>query len=210
MPHYLDKMNLLDKLALIVGAVGIAIGAIGLTSTKADATPSHTSPEAGFSRDMTLHHAQAIEMSFIVRENTSDTAVRALAFDVINTQSVQVGMMQGWLQQWDLPSTSSAPPMEWMASDHEAGADGAVAMPGMATEAEMRQLRESRGRAAEALYLELMIKHHLGGVHMAQGVIDLTNYEEVRQLAEKMVAGQQSEITAMEDMLKDRSSEANN
>lgn len=40
------------------------------------AAPSDTSVDVGFARDMSIHHQQAVEMSFIVRDRTSDEAVR--------------------------------------------------------------------------------------------------------------------------------------
>ena len=46
-------------------------------------------------------------------------------------------------------------------------ADGAV-MPGMATEAELAQLRSLSGTAFDVMFLQLMIRHHQGGLEMAQ------------------------------------------
>ena len=65
---------------------------------------------------MSVHHAQAVEMAFIVRDRTDDPDVRTMAYDIINTQRAQLGMFSGWLQQWELPQTSVRPPMEW--ADH--------------------------------------------------------------------------------------------
>jgi uncharacterized protein (DUF305 family) len=181
---------------------------IGTTAWKSG-EPGTDGPEAGFARDMSAHHAQAVEMSFIVRDRTSDPAVRLLAYDIINTQSAQIGMMTAWLDQWGLPKTDPAGPMRWM-SGHagmampRATAPGAARMPGMATDAQLAELRKASGKDAEVRFLRLMIAHHRGGVDMARAVLDRTGRDQVRRLARTMVAGQLSEITQMNAMLRER------
>ncbi|MCZ3386831.1 MAG: DUF305 domain-containing protein [Actinomycetia bacterium] len=182
--------------ALIVGAV---LGGLLLGS---ESEPEDQSPEAGFARDMSVHHAQAVEMAFIVRHRTDDPEVRVMAYDMINTQRAQMGMFSGWLQQWELPQTSVRPPMQW--SDHghgEAMMESYDDMPGMASDAQLDQLREASDVEAELLFLELMIDHHRGGVEMAEAVLPLTDRSEVTYLADTIVAGQQAEVATMEDML---------
>jgi uncharacterized protein (DUF305 family) len=183
--------------------LGLVLGAL-LLGNKTE--PGDQSAEAGFARDMSVHHAQAVELSFIVRDRTDDPEVRAMAYDIINTQRAQIGMFSGWLQQWELPQTSMRPPMAW--TDH--GHGGAMMqsyddMPGMASDADVQKLRDASGVAAERVFLELMIEHHKGGVEMAEAVLPLTDRTEVTYLADTIVAGQQAEIATMEDMLAARS-----
>ncbi|MFI6640110.1 DUF305 domain-containing protein [Streptomyces sp. NPDC050504] len=85
-------------------------------------TPGEASADAGFARDMSDHHQQAVEMSFIVRDRTRDEEVRRLAYDIANTQANQRGMMLGWLDLWGLPKVSmSGAPMAWMGSGAASG-----------------------------------------------------------------------------------------
>ncbi|WP_408055530.1 DUF305 domain-containing protein [Streptomyces radicis] len=179
-------------------------------SSASSSTPDEDSVDVGFARDMSVHHQQAVEMSFLVRDNTDDEDVRLLAFDIINTQANQRGMMLGWLEVWDMPKSTSTP-MEWMPGhsmpDHE-GMDGmedmdgaAALMPGMATDEDIEELTAAEGRAAEVLFLELMIEHHQGGVEMARAAADAASTEEVERLAGGMVEAQASEIDLMNDML---------
>lgn len=186
--------------ALILGAVlGILLSG--------ETEPGAASAEAGFARDMSVHHAQAVELAFLVRDRTDNEAIRAMAYDIINTQRAQLGMFSGWLQQWDLPQTSTAAPMAWTDAPHGMDGMGSMevtsyeAMPGMASDADVERLREATGAEAEALFLELMIEHHEGGVSMAEAVLPLTDRSEVDYLAETIIAGQQAEISAMEDLL---------
>ncbi|MEU8703526.1 DUF305 domain-containing protein [Streptomyces sp. NPDC048680] len=172
-------------------------------STAAASAPAEASADVGFARDMAVHHQQAVEMSFIVRDRTTDVAVRRLAFDIINTQANQRGMMLGWLEMWGRAKSSPGPPMEWMGHTVTPRGDGAL-MPGMATDAELDALRAAKGRDAEVLFLRLMTAHHRAGADMAQSAAAAAGTDEIRNLASGMVLGQRSEIALMADMLKER------
>ncbi|GAA2392946.1 DUF305 domain-containing protein [Streptomyces coeruleofuscus] len=198
------------QVGLIAGAAAtalVAAGAITYAVAGDDGggrTPSAESADAGFARDMAVHHQQAVEMSYIVRDRTEDEEVRRLAYDIAQTQANQRGMMIGWLDLWGLPKVSSQPPMTWMdMGDMASGKDGAL-MPGMATNTELKRLGELSGKQAEILYLQLMTDHHQGGVHMAQGCVDKCTVGVEKRLAQGMVDAQRSEIGLMADMLKER------
>ncbi|MEU6779254.1 DUF305 domain-containing protein [Nonomuraea angiospora] len=171
-----------------------------------DGTPGDTSPEAGFARDMATHHAQAVDMSFIVRDKGPAKEIRNLAFDIINTQANQRGMFLGWLQQWGLDQATDQKPMAWMAGHGHGGSATAApgSMPGMATPQELTQLKEAQGTQAEVLFLQLMIRHHEGGVQMAEGLLKLSTRAEVVSMAQKIVQGQSGEIKLMTELLKQR------
>ncbi|WDT89965.1 DUF305 domain-containing protein [Streptomyces sp. SCSIO-PteL053] len=165
--------------------------------------PAEDSVDAGFARDMAIHHQQAVEMSFIVRDRTDDEDVRRLAYDIINTQANQRGMMLGWLEMWGLPKSAAGPPMKWMGHTFTPTDDGSL-MPGMATDAELAALTAAKGEKAEVLFLRLMTVHHRAGADMAQAAAGAARTDVIRNLADGMVRGQQSEIGLMADMLKDR------
>jgi uncharacterized protein (DUF305 family) len=77
----------------------------------------------------------------------------------------------------------------------------------MATNAEIAQLRDARGEAADVLFLQLMIRHHQGGVPMMQDAADHAGNPIVRNFAGKMLETQQSEIAVMTQMLQQRGAE---
>ena len=93
----------------------LALGAVLLFLVGRTTTPTDTSPEAGFARDMATHHAQAVQMAFVARDGSTDESLRRLAYDIIVTQTAQRGIFTGWLQQWGLNQTGERPPMAWMA-----------------------------------------------------------------------------------------------
>nr|WP_093609945.1 DUF305 domain-containing protein [Streptomyces indicus] len=175
----------------------------------AAATPSTDSADAGFARDMAVHHQQAVEMSFIVRDRTEDEDIRRLAYDIANTQANQRGMLLGWLNLWGLPIADGKAPMGWMEmpASPAPGHDGAL-MPGMATKSELARLGRLSGKEAEIFYLQLMTDHHKGGVHMAQGCVDRCTVGVEKRLAQGMVDAQESEIDLMADLLKERGAKA--
>ncbi|WP_394813384.1 DUF305 domain-containing protein [Streptomyces johnsoniae] len=184
----------------LVAAVLIAVSAFVPT---AEDDPGEDSADVGFARDMAVHHQQAVEMSFIVRDRTDDEEVRLLAYDIINTQANQRGMMLGWLENWGA-SKSTNTPMVWMPGHEGGGHGGGGPMPGMATDEELDALREAEGRDAEVQYLELMTVHHRGGVDMAAAAVARADTEEITRLAAGMVEAQESEISLMADMLEER------
>ncbi|MEU9448063.1 DUF305 domain-containing protein [Streptomyces sp. NPDC048277] len=166
--------------------------------------PSAEGADAGFARDMAVHHQQAVEMSYIVRDRTTNTDVRRLAYDIAQTQANQRGMLLGWLDLWDLPKVSAKPPMSWMGmGDMPERGDGSL-MPGMATDTELKKLGTLNGKQAEIFYLQLMTDHHKGGIHMAEGCVAKCTVEVEKNLAQGMVDAQQSELTTMKQMLKER------
>jgi uncharacterized protein (DUF305 family) len=208
-----------------VAAAALGLVALALLATRAlgdgdggddgggagAAVPAVDSADVGFSRDMAVHHQQAVEMSFIVRDRTDDRGVRDLAYDIINTQANQRGMLLALLMSWEMPLSSSEPPMTWM--DHDMADmgfephDGAL-MPGMATDAQIEELSEAEGREAEVLFLQLMTEHHRAGVDMAEAAAASAGDSLVVRLAEGMVESQESEMQLMADMLDERGADA--
>ena len=147
---------------------------------------------------MITHHAQAVEMSEIVRPRTEDPDIRILATDIALTQQAQIGQFQGLLTAWGLPIASVDPPMQWMG--HSMG----TTMPGMATDEEIAELRELPIAKMDAQFLRLMIPHHRGALMMARGLLPQTERAEMVSVAEKTISAQGSEIAQMQDMLEER------
>ena len=157
--------------------------------------PGENSPDVGFARDMMTHHAQAVDMATLLRDRTNDPEMRQLALDIMLTQQAQIGQMQGWLTLWGYPITRTEPAMSWM------GMPVSGPMPGMAIPEQLNQLRNVEGIEADALFLQLMIPHHRGGVAMGQAALARAQRPEVRTLAQSIVDAQTSEIALMQELL---------
>ncbi|QIN85518.1 DUF305 domain-containing protein (plasmid) [Rubrobacter tropicus] len=187
---------------MALSAAAVLLGALSLWLYVSGQPPADDSAEAGFARDMSVHHAQAVEMAEIVRDKTESDEIRVLASDVALTQQGQIGQMQGWLDVWGLPATGTEPAMAWM------GMPTQGRMPGMASPEEIGRLNDSPPAEADRLFLRLMIPHHRASLGMTQAVLDETDRPEVGELARAIQASQKAEIATMEDMLRARGGEA--
>lgn len=174
-------------------------GAVGYLYPRLLSTPADDSVEAGFLRDMSTHHAQAVEMAMIAHADSTNPEIVTLAADIATTQQGQIGYMQAWLRDWNLSPTSSQPPMTWMPDS--AGSVQNGLMPGMATPTQLDTLRKATGTPQDIQFLTLMRAHHLGGIHMAQEAITLSNNDNVDWIADTMVKAQQGEINLIDDYL---------
>ncbi|WP_240432479.1 DUF305 domain-containing protein [Rubrobacter indicoceani] len=160
--------------------------------------PDDSSAEAGFARDMAVHHAQAVEIASIVESRTENEEVRTLASDIVLTQQAQIGQMQGWLAVWELPQTGSEEQMAWMGHEMQAG----ELMPGMATRNEIISLSKLPPDDMDTEFLRLLVEHHSAAIPMANAVLDQTNRPEVETLARAIVSSQRTEISVMNNMLR--------
>ncbi|TDC37859.1 DUF305 domain-containing protein [Micromonospora sp. KC213] len=182
--------------------VGLLLGYAGGLLTPTLTRPGDTSAEAGFARDMTTHHAQAVEMGLIAFQRGSDPEVRQIGGDIASGQQGEIGTMQTWLRSWGLDPTGSEPPMAWMPGGRAKVRNGL--MPGMATPEQMAKLRAAQGRELDVLFLELMTDHHLGGIHMIQGILDAGSDEDVLRVAQTMKNTQQTDLINLQNALKRR------
>ena len=192
-----------SRALMIVAGVAIALAVVmaaiaGWALFGGGGDPGDDSVDAGFARDMSTHHEQAVQMAGIVYRRTEDEAIRGLAYDILTTQQAQIGMMGGWLGLWDLPAGSENPPMAWM------GHEMTGPMPGMATDEEVASLETLPPADMDREFLRLMIAHHKGATDMATYAAQNAEEDLVRTVARSMAETQSFEITTMEQMLTER------
>ena len=161
----------------------------------------HTEADTRFMSSMIGHHAQAIVMSGWAPTHGADPAVRRLAERIINAQEDEIASMQRWLKSRGEPvPEASAAGMKMTTGGHE----HTMLMPGMLTEAQMRQLDLARGPEFDRLFLTFMIQHHRGAVSMVKdlfGSYGAGQDEIVFKLASDVNVDQITEIERMEKML---------
>lgn len=206
---------------LVLGAIGLLLlgavaGVLLRMPLEKNAEPEPGPVDVGFSQDMTAHHAQAVDMAGVALIASTDNDVRRLAYDILTTQQNQIGRMQAWLQLWGESNQNVDGYMGWMTDDHgsashHGGATGEAAMsgpmqsmPGMASQEEMTALRQSTGPALDTLFLQLMLRHHQGGVPMLDYAAEHADTTAVRTLAATMAKTQESESQLMTSMLATR------
>jgi uncharacterized protein (DUF305 family) len=74
----------------------------------------------------------------------------------------------------------------------------------MATTQELNKLRKLSGEELDVYFLQLMLRHHQGGLEMAEYAAEHASKGYVRNLADKIVKSQESESKQMKDLLAGR------
>jgi uncharacterized protein (DUF305 family) len=198
---------------LAVLLLGAALGMSLQRGFGAAAQPEGGVVDIGFAQDMSVHHRQAVLMAGLARDRSADPAIRSIAFDIETNQLEQVGRMQGWLSLWDAAPLPTGRYMTWMtdtsmpgmAHGSGSGTGGGVAvMPGMASPADLERLQASSGAQFDVLFLQLMLRHHQGGVPMATYTAQHAETAQVRNLAEKIVISQGAESEYLAQLITQR------
>lgn len=139
-----------------------------------------------YAQMMIVHHGQALKMTELAPKRAESSRVKRLASRITSAQKPEIGAMEGWLKKY-------GGPREHAGHDH-------ATMPGMASAAQLKQLRAAKGKAFDELFLKLMITHHSGAVTMATDVLSEGNNIQVEEMANDVVAQQSSEISRMREM----------
>lgn len=150
---------------------------------------SPNSADVSYVRMMIEHHAQALEMTDLVPDRAESPKIVKLAERIAAAQRPEIGAMKGWLKTHGKAAGDGG-------HDHDH-----ATMPGMATQAQLENLRAADGKAFDQLFLTLMITHHEGAITMATEVKGQGNNIRVEEMADDVVAQQTSEITRMRDLL---------
>ncbi|HEX7941236.1 MAG TPA: DUF305 domain-containing protein [Gemmatimonadaceae bacterium] len=147
------------------------------------------------------HHAQAIVMAGWAPSHGASASVRTLAARIINAQQDEILTMQQWLRDRRQPVPEASPKgMKMMMN----GAEHEMLMPGMLTDAQMKELDQARGPAFDRLFLTFMIQHHRGAVSMVKdlfGSYGAAQDETVFKFASDVNVDQSTEIVRMQKML---------
>jgi uncharacterized protein (DUF305 family) len=159
--------------------------------------PRHTEADVRFMRGMIAHHAQALEMTALLRTRTANSQMKLLAQRIDVSQTDEIKLMRQWLQSRGLPAPD----------DHAHHAPGAAPMPGMLSLAEMEKLAAATGPEFDRLFLESMIRHHEGALLMVRQLFESPGAgqdADIFAFASDVEADQQAEIGRMRGMLRER------
>lgn len=160
---------------------------------------NHNATDVTFAQDMIPHHRQAVEMAGMALDRASTPEVRALADKILAAQEPEIETMSAWLESWgeDVPAVNEA------GGGHGAGhgADSSMDMPGMMSGEDMNQMMSMSGAAFDKMFLASMVEHHRGAIEMAEIEQAEGQYGPAKELAAKIAADQQAEITQMTSLL---------
>jgi uncharacterized protein (DUF305 family) len=169
----------------------------------------YTEADVRFMSAMIGHHAQAITMAGMAPTHGASASVRTLAERIVNAQQDEIAIMQQWLRERRQPVPEAHGSAMHAMTHPSPGAPQAhhapgAPMPGMLTEAQLRQLDEARGEEFDRLFLTFMIQHHRGAVAMVKelfGSYGAGQDEIVFKFASDVNVDQTTEIARMERML---------
>ena len=192
----------------VAAALAAVAAALLLSSCSSPASDGHTGHEhtdepvitgrpAGYNADdvafatnMIPHHQQAVELSAMVPDRSTNADLIALAKQISAAQQPEIEIMKVFLVQWnENPDTNSG----------HAGHAGT--MQGMVDAPTMTKLGSLNGAEFDKLWLESMISHHEGAIEMAKAEIANGDNVDAKTLAKKIVATQGAEIGQMKQML---------
>lgn len=162
------------------------------SAAPSNAAPSNAAPnnaaDVTFVTGMIPHHQQAVEMSALVPERSTDPAVIKLAADVSAAQGPEIETMKGFLVQWHAGADTGH-------EGHDMGS-----MDGMVDDSTMAKLASLKGNEFDTLWLQSMIGHHEGAIKMANTEIADGANADAKRLAQQIVANQQAEVDQMKKM----------
>ena len=193
-PWWHSKLNL----GIIALAIAVLCGALGWAVGNNRAIPDPNATDIGFLQDMRTHHEQAVNLSFdyLALQGTNGN-LRVIAREIVFDQGIDIGRMIELLRMSGATETNESDvAMTWM---HEP--TPIDRMPGLASQADVDRLLASSVAAADKLFVDLMVAHHQGGIHMAQYAVDHANVIEVRRLAFAMITAQTDEINEMRALI---------
>jgi len=153
-----------------------------------------TTADVAFMQGMIAHHAQAIEMTGLLKTRTEQEAMRTLAERIDLSQADEIRMMQQWLVA-----------RGQLASEQHAHHHESMMMPGMLVPEQMRRLADARGAEFDRLFLEGMIAHHEGALAMVAELMKLPGAAQEPELfgfVSHVEADQRAEIERMAGMLR--------
>jgi uncharacterized protein (DUF305 family) len=173
------------------------------SSTRAKLPPL-SAKDVEFIQGMIHHHAQAVEMTALIYDRTTNKEIRLLGARISHSQADEMKYMERWLQVRGEPTSMPMPEMhhaEGMEHHHQ------MLMPGMLTKQEMDALKKAKGAEFDRLFLTGMIQHHKGALVMVEELFNTAGAGQDSQLfnfATDVDSGQRAEIKRMEALSNER------
>lgn len=168
-----------------------SVGANGSTSATTQA--AFNDVDVAFVEDMKPHHEQAVEMADIVLSKDPSPKVAALAAKIKAAQTPEIAELEALLAAFGVEDSGA----------HGGGhsMDSMGSMSGMMSDQDMADLEAASGTEAARLFLEGMIVHHEGALEMAEAELAGGKNADAKDLATRIKAAQQAEITEMKALL---------
>jgi len=139
---------------------------------------------------MVVHHQSAIEMAQLVEERSAHKELKQMAQKMIDDQRREIQQMEEWKQKWYADKGDAVN----------------MSMPGMAEsmkDMSMDALRSATGETFDAMFIDMMGRHHDGAIKMAQDAVSKATHPEIMKLANDIIREQKREVSQMAKWKKD-------
>jgi uncharacterized protein (DUF305 family) len=190
-------------------AVVVQPGAPGQPTQKLPAStravlPPLSSKDIEFMQGMIMHHGQAVEMTALINDRSTNKELRLLGARISHSQADEMKYMERWLKlrgestSMPMPAMQDMPGMDMSKHQHQ------MLMPGMLTQKQMEALKRAKGAEFDRLFLTGMIQHHKGALTMVEELFNTAGAgqdSELFNFATDVDSGQRAEIRIMENML---------
>jgi uncharacterized protein (DUF305 family) len=150
----------------------------------------YNADDVAFATNMIPHHQQAVDLSALVPDRSTNADLIALAQQISAAQQPEINVMKVFLVQWNENPDAN--------SGH---AGHGNTMQGMVDETTMTKLKSLNGAEFDKLWLESMISHHQGAIEMAKAEVANGDNVDAKSLAKTIVTTQEAEIGQMKQML---------
>lgn len=183
------KNTAIALLALALSAPAFAQNAKSHSNMQGMQGPSamSSSPNAAkapydlqFLDTMSAHHQSAMEMAKLADQRSAHDELKQMAKKMIEDQQKDIQQLQHWKRQWYA----------------EKGDAVNMKMPGMMESMQgmsVDKLVASNGEQFDAMYLNMMSKHHAGAMKMANSALKNAKHSEIKQFSQKLIDSQKEE-----------------
>ncbi len=158
-------------------------------------TPRET--DIAFASAMIPHHASAIQMARLARQQAEHRDIKELAASIIASQEDEIGQLEAAYER-----------ITGQKSQSRAHAQGGMShdMMGMSADEMGMDMDPAELDGAEPFdkaFIEMMVPHHEGAVKMAQVQLDSGSDEELKALSLQIIEAQDREIAEMNQWLQE-------
>ena len=136
-----------------------------------------------FIEQMIPHHEDAVLMADLALQKAEHEELKQLAADIKTAQNREISDMRSWYKSWygtEVPQNSMGMGRGMMSED-----------------ADIERLKNASPFDKE--FIEQMIPHHQMAVMMAQMMLQASDRDEIRTLAQNIITSQSREITQMRE-----------
>lgn len=164
---------------------GMDHSSINHSDLKSDSNAASAPYDLQFIDTMIHHHQGAVEMAKLIDGKTQNPELIKFGKQIVADQEKEIAQMKDWREKW-FKGAPRAINME---------------MPGMmdSMKMDMSKLSNSKDKAFDLAFIEMMIPHHAGAVSMAKEALTKGEKPEIKTLAGQIIKAQEAEIKMMND-----------